>query len=80
VTEYILGVQADFDGLKVSPCLPSSWETATMERTFRNAKYVIQIRRGDKQAMLVDGIEMNGNKVPAFSEGTTHQVEIWINA
>jgi cellobiose phosphorylase len=47
---------------------------------FRNAKYVIQIRRGDKQAMLVDGIEMNGNKVPSFSEGTTHQVEIWINA
>lgn len=80
VTEYILGVQADFDGLKVSPCLPTTWNEVKMERTFRGAKYVIQIRRGDKQAMLVDGVEMKGDKVSAFAEGTTHQVEIWINA
>lgn len=78
VTEYILGVQADFDGLKICPCMPSAWESARMERTFRGVKYLIQMRRGDKQGLFVDGVKIEGNKIPLFAEGETHEIEYFI--
>ena len=78
VTEYILGVQADFDGLKLAPCLPSEWENATIERSFRGARYIIQFRKGDKQGIFVDGEKIEGNKLPVYQAGTAHSVECWV--
>lgn len=77
LTEYILGVQADFDGLKLCPCIPSEWENAKIERTFRGVKYLIEIRRGNKSGTFVDGVKIEGNKIPLFDKGTTHKVEYW---
>ena len=77
LTEYILGVQADFDGLKLCPCIPSGWENAKIERTFRGVKYLIEIRRGNKSGTFVDGVKIEGNKIPLFDKGTTHKVEYW---
>lgn len=78
VTEFILGVQADFDGLKILPCLPSSWTNATIEREFRGANYRIELFKGEKKGLFVDGKKLAGNKVPVFEKGTTHNVEYWI--
>lgn len=77
LTEFMLGVQADFDGLIINPVLPTSWKYAKIERTFRNVRYDIEIHRGNKCGLFVDGKAVEGNKVPILENGTTHKVEYW---
>ena len=43
--EGIMGVKADYDGLRVEPCFPREWEWAEMTRRFRGADYHVVIRR-----------------------------------
>ncbi len=75
VTEYILGIQADFDGLKIQPCLPSEWQEVKVERDFRGARYLISYARGVNKGIFVDGKKIIGNKIPVFAIGTTHNIE-----
>ena len=75
VTEFMLGIQADFDGLKISPCLPKAWENVSVERSFRGARYNISIRKSEEKGLFVDGQKLNGNKAPVFADGATHTVE-----
>ena len=76
VTEYILGIQADFDGLKIVPCLPSEWKELNAEREFRGARYFITYRRGEEKGTFVDGKKVDGNKIPLFEKGTEHQITV----
>lgn len=34
-TQYILGLRPDWEGLRVEPCLPGTWNEIRVERTFR---------------------------------------------
>lgn len=74
LTEGILGVTAQFDGLKINPCLPDSWDNVHLIRFFRNAEYDITIRRGDKK-LLCDGKSLKTDIVPY--DGKNHRVELW---
>ncbi|MBQ4268571.1 MAG: hypothetical protein IJB97_02850 [Clostridia bacterium] len=76
VTEYILGIKADFYGLKIEPCLPPEWETATAERTFRGARYLISYQKGEKNEIFVDGERLAGNVVPIFEKDSVHSVKV----
>lgn len=75
VTEYILGIQADFDGLKISPCLPTEWDEIQVEREFRGANYLISYRRGENKGLFVDNKKILGNKIPLFPTKTIHKIE-----
>ena len=44
VTQFILGVRPTWDGLKVNPCLPESWKTASVTRCFRGKEYKFNLR------------------------------------
>lgn len=44
VTQFILGVRPTWDGLKVNPCLPESWKTASVTRYFRGKEYKFDLR------------------------------------
>ena len=76
VTEYMLGIQADFNGLKIEPCLPTQWDTVNVERVFRGVKYCIMFSRGDEKGIVVDGKIIGGNILPIFEVGTTHIVKV----
>ena len=39
ISQYLLGVRPDFDGLRVDPVLPASWPGFTATRRFRGADY-----------------------------------------
>lgn len=43
--EGIMGVKADYDGLRIEPCFPDEWEEAEMTRHFRGADYHVMIKR-----------------------------------
>ncbi len=79
VSQYILGIKPDYDGLLIDPCLPSTAREYTVSRRFRGADYTIHVvnpqgvAKGVKTITL-DGQAIEGNVIP-FSEGN-HQVEV----
>lgn len=77
ITELILGVRADYDGLEISPNMPSAWKEAEVERIFRGTKYKIHYIRTGKNAITVDGKIIDGNVIPLTDKKTVNvQVEI----
>lgn len=74
IVEFLLGVKPDFNGLKLQPCLPESWNGAKIKRTFRGAEYQIELIASDKNSLVVDGAEVEGNIVPVFEKGSKHTV------
>ncbi|MEO0293239.1 MAG: glycosyl hydrolase family 65 protein [candidate division WOR-3 bacterium] len=81
ITQYILGIRPDYDGLIVDPCIPSNWEGYKVNRKFRNATYQIEVKNPEKvskgvKILRVDGEKIQGNKVPVFGDGKVHRVEV----
>ncbi len=79
ISQYILGIQPDYTGLKIDPCIPSEWSSYTIDRTFRGAVFHITIdnsaavQKGVTKVTL-DGAEISGNIIPPQPAGTTHNV------
>jgi cellobiose phosphorylase len=44
ITQYILGIRSEYDGLLIDLCIPSDWDTFTVQRKFRNAHYKITVQ------------------------------------
>uniref|UniRef100_A0AB33J2N1 Glycosyl transferase n=1 Tax=Prevotella sp. GTC17254 TaxID=3236794 RepID=A0AB33J2N1_9BACT len=79
VSEYILGIKPDYDGLLIDPCLPSTAKEYTVCRQFRGATYEITVKNPDGRAkgvrqLTVDGKKISGTVVPLM-EGN-HTVEV----
>ncbi len=81
ISQGILGVRPDYDGLIIDPCIPPAWSGYTAEREFRGARYHIRVTNPNQvskgvERILVDGKEIVGNKLPLFSDGGTHEVHV----
>ena len=81
ISQYILGISADFDGLKIDPSIPAAWDGMTATRQFRGATYDIKVSNPDHinkgvKSVVVDGNAIEGNVIPAFGDGKTHTVEV----
>ena len=73
ISQYILGIKPDFDGLMINPSIPSSWDGFKATRLFRGAKYNITIKNPNHvckgvKSLVVDGKAIDGCVVP-FVEG-----------
>ena len=81
ISNYILGIKPDWDGLKIDPCVPHTWDGYKVSRRFRGAMYDVEIKnpahvcRGVKK-VTVDGKEIEGNVLPVFGDGKNHAVEV----
>jgi cellobiose phosphorylase len=79
--ERMLGVMPWYDGLRINPCIPSTWKKYTVTRPFRNATYHITVRnpsgvsQGVKKITL-DGKKIDGLVLPALGDGGEHQVRV----
>ena len=81
VSQYILGIQPAYDGLKIDPCIPSDWTSYSVTRQFRGATYEIAIKnRNGKQkgvsAIYVNGRAIDGNLIPVQPAGSLCNVEV----
>ncbi|HEX5056163.1 MAG TPA: glycosyl transferase [Gammaproteobacteria bacterium] len=81
ISQYILGVRPDYDGLRVEPCIPREWKGFSVKRVFRGAVYNIEIANPDRvskgiASVSVDGQPHGGNVLPIFPAGTSHNVKI----
>ena len=81
ITQYILGIRPEYDGLLIDPCIPNTWDGFTVQRKFRNADYEITVRnpahvsKGIKE-ITVDGKKISGNLLPVFEDEQTHHVTV----
>jgi cellobiose phosphorylase len=81
ISQAILGIKPEYDGLRVDPCIPSDWKGYTVTRVFRGATYEISIQNPDGvkkgvRSVTVDGQPIEGNVLPVLEEGTKHIVEV----
>jgi len=82
LSQYILGIRADYGGLVIAPCIPSSWPGYSASRNYRGARYDIQVRgSGAIVAARVDGravpVSEGGQLlVPLAPPGAVAQVEV----
>jgi cellobiose phosphorylase len=81
LSQYILGVQPDFDGLIIDPCIPKDWKSFSVVRKFRGSIYDIcvsnpgGVSKGVKKVFM-DGKVIKGNKIPIVNDGSIHKVEV----
>lgn len=80
ISQYILGIAADFDGLKIDPSIPHEWDGMKATRQFRGATYDITVKNPNHvckgvKSMTVDGRAVDGNVIPVM-DGGRHTVEV----
>jgi len=66
ITQWILGIRADYHGLVVAPVIPVEWEGFKATRDFRGVRCHIEVRRegkGNQVRIVVDGTNIRGNLV-----------------
>jgi cellobiose phosphorylase len=69
-TQHILGIRPEVGGLRIDPCIPSSWPGFSAVRTFRGKRLRIEVRnpngacRGVRRLTL-DGRPLEGSLVPS---------------
>jgi cellobiose phosphorylase len=84
VSQAMLGVKPQLNGLMLDPCLPASIREAKISRNFRGNTYEIAIHNlsgGEKGAVevTVDGQPVAGQTIPATNEtGRTYHVEVTV--
>ncbi|EAR00029.1 GH36-type glycosyl hydrolase domain-containing protein [Maribacter sp. HTCC2170] len=81
ITQYILGVKTDYDGLVIDPCIPTKWNGFKMTREFRGATYNIEVQNPNHvskgvKTVLVNGSEIKSNTVPILEAGKEHSVMV----
>lgn len=78
VSQHLLGVRPEWDGLLVQPCLPKDISEFTVVRRARGATYTIHVKNSGKAGpaqLTVNGQKVEGNQVPYAKAGETVTVE-----
>ncbi len=80
VSQYLLGVRPDFDGLVVDPQIGPDVPSFTVKRVARGATYEISVTnsgvQGSRAALVVDGVAVEGNQVPYAPAGSVVKVDV----
>lgn len=82
ITQWILGIRPELDGLRVEPVIPTGWQEFEATRQFRGVAFQIHVHRsgaGNQVRLVVDGQPLDGSVVPLPADGRkTTQVEVTI--
>lgn len=62
-TQWILGIRADYEGLRIDPCIPSEWDGFEATRKYRGAIYHISVTNPKHVCKGVEKITVNGGQV-----------------
>ncbi len=81
LTGHMLGVRAEYEGLRIDPCLPSHWRKAALTRSFRGARFAVTIenpdgRQSGVRSLTLDGELLAGTLLPIQPAGTSHEVRV----
>lgn len=81
ISQFILGIQPDYDGLKINPCIPTKWGGFEITRKFRGATYQIKVENPNHISkgvakVTIDGSLHTSNILPIFKKGSTHSIVV----
>jgi len=74
ISQYILGIQPHYHGIKIDPCIPKEWSGYKITRKFRGATYNIELKNphhvnGGVSSIVINGDKIEGNVIPVMSKG-----------
>ena len=81
VTQYILGLRPELDGLRIDPCIPRDWPGFRATRRFRGCILEIEVKnpgavcRGVR-SLTLNGETLPGNLIPAQGLSASNEVEV----
>ncbi len=81
VVNWLLGVRAELDGLRIDPCIPAEWKGFELIRPFRGCRVRVTVEnphgknRGVRR-LVVDGRPLEGNLVPPPTADQIHVVAV----
>ncbi len=82
VSQHLLGVRPDYDGLVIDPQIGPDVPSWTVTRVARGATYVISVANsgapGARGRLVVDGTPIEGNLVPYAPAGATVRVQVTV--
>ena len=83
VTQYMLGIRPEYDGLLIDPCIPTDWKGFKATRKFRGATYQIEVVNPDGKSkgikdVTIDGLPHKSNLIPVFRDGKEHKVKVFM--
>jgi len=61
--QFILGIQPDYSGLKIDPCISAEWKEIKIRRIFRNKEFYILIKNENGSQKGVKKIILNGETI-----------------
>jgi cellobiose phosphorylase len=81
ISQFILGIRPQYDGLLIDPVIPRSWDGFRVNRKFRGATYHIEVSNPDHVSKGVKDILLNGEalsdaKVPLMEVGSVNEVKV----
>ena len=79
ITQWILGIRPELEGLRIDPVLPPAWSGFTAQRRWRGATYEISVQQekgssGRVRWLEVDGTRVEGNLLLPAPAGSTVKV------
>ena len=83
VSEWVLGVRPEWDGLRIDPCLPEGWSGARMSRNWRGATWEIVINTESHLSQTrveIDGCLLDGNLIKPEQPGKRHVVRVTVGS
>jgi cellobiose phosphorylase len=72
--DEMLGVKADFDGLRIDPHVPEDWNEYSVTKIYRGTKFEVTFTRSSDKGIFVDGMKTDGNLVT--SQNPACKVEV----
>ena len=81
ISQGVLGIKPDYDGLRIDPCIPRAWRSCHVTRRFRGVVYEIAVENpdgvcGGVRSLKIDGREVEGNLVPLETSKEKVEVEV----
>jgi cellobiose phosphorylase len=81
ITQYILGVQPEIEGLRIDPCIPKKWKGFAVRRLFRGKRVNIRVENPDGvekgvKRVTVNGEVISGTLVPVQKMKDENEVDV----
>jgi cellobiose phosphorylase len=81
ITQFILGIRPDYDGLIIDPSIPGDWDNIEIIRRFRKKVFRIHILNPGKASngvkeLTLNGKKIKGNMIPVSMAKENNEVEV----
>ena len=81
ISQFILGIRTDYEGLKIDPCIPKNLKQFSVYRKFRGTTYHIEVTNPDGvskgvKEIMVDGNVITGNIISPIKNKSEVSVKV----